>query len=294
MSASKTFSCAGKVFITGEYACIEGGPALVGTVGPEFTLELSQEAGEHPLPFAAGSPAGLFLAKHADTLRGARLTWRDPYTTPIGVGSSSAQFLLSVAAVCELLGQPRPGGAEILELYWQTVGKSQGVRPSGVDVVAQWLGGPLVVRNKPYESRKLSQWSGEATFLLAFTGSKAKTHEHLLSLSDRGFPHAFGSTLTKLNIVTLGAVEAWETGRADLMGRALTNYQQTLSLGGLAPKEFTAEIESVARTPGVLGAKGSGAQGGDCALLLVENDKIAEVSAAISARGWQPITVSWK
>lgn len=248
-------TCAGKVFIAGEYACMVGGPALVGTLGPLFSLEVEREPGEHPLPFHELSPAGLYLASQQDKLRGVRLRWQDPYRTPIGVGSSSAQFVLSVAAIARLEGSSLPQACDVLELYWKTVGSSQGLRPSGADILAQWLGGPVVVRNDPCESRKLAAWGGSARFLLAYTGQKAKTHEHLLGLRERGFPRAFGKTLAQLDAITLDAVSAWESGDEKLLGAALNSFQRALATGGLAPVEFTAELERIQQWPGYWAAR---------------------------------------
>ncbi|MBI3543922.1 MAG: hypothetical protein HY075_11680 [Deltaproteobacteria bacterium] len=286
-------SCAGKVFITGEYACIEGGPALVSTVAPRFALEVAPSDTIELIPFAEASPAGLYLREHLDLLEAWKLTWIDPYATPIGVGSSSAQFLLAVATVHKLQGLSIPGAQEILDLYWRTVGATQGLRPSGIDVVAQWLGGPLVARNSPFMTRALPAWKDGTDFILAYTGRKAKTHEHLKSLEERGFPGDFRDVLRHLDELTAGAIEAWETGNARLLGSALNAYQASLSRGGLAPADFTAELEAIQAWPGVLGAKGSGAQGGDCVLLLTESASTQLVSDQLRARGWSPTIAEW-
>lgn len=287
------FRCAGKVFITGEYACIEGGPSLIGTVAPSFELRVVRERGEHALPFADLSPAGLYLNANRDALRDVRLEWRDPYSTPIGVGSSSAQFIMSVAAVFRLRDQAMPGPQDVLDLYWRTVGASQGLRPSGVDVVAQWLGGPAVIRNSPYTSQKLAPWKSDSTFILAYTGKKAKTHEHLKKLSERGFPDAFRDVLNRLNEITVGAIEAWEAGNSRLLGSALNAFQETLTRGELAPASFTEELRILQRWPGVYGAKGSGAQGGDCVLMLVEDRLVNQICEDIRNLGWSPTVASW-
>lgn len=290
------FTCGGKVFITGEYSCIEGGPALLTTVGPSFTLivEEKSEGTAASMPFADASPAGIYLNSNRAALEGTRLTWKDPYDTPIGVGSSSAQFLLSVAVVAHLMDRPLPKADEVLDLYWKTVGASQGLRPSGVDVVAQWLGGPIVVRNAPFQAHKLSPWreADDAVFALAFTGKKARTHEHLQMLHAHGFPDAFASAFTELNAVTSRSIEAWEKQDAHLLGRSLTEYQRALAKHGLAPSDFTGELEKVASLSGVLGCKGSGAQGGDCVLLLIDRAAYGEVAESMRGRGWQPLLMN--
>ncbi|MBI3557542.1 MAG: hypothetical protein HY074_14870 [Deltaproteobacteria bacterium] len=290
------FSCAGKVFITGEYTCIQGGPALLGTVDPLFQLEAVRDAAtssRHASPFAAQSPAGLYLAANSDALTDVRLTWTDPYDTPIGVGSSSAQFILSVATVHALRGNPMPAAEKVLALYWSIVGDTQGLRPSGADIVAQWLGGPVVVCNEPFLAGKLDSWTGDAQFILAYTGRKAKTHEHLLQLRARGFPHEFAPAFNQLNEITLGAIDAWKAQDAGKLGAALRLFQAALARGGLAPAEFTAELDPIQNWPGVLGCKGSGAQGGDCVLLLVATNAVSRVCDELKNRSWKPIVANW-
>ena len=287
------FSCAGKVFITGEYSCIQGGPALLGTVGPQFTLEVERQPGRHTTPFAAQSPAGLYLAANPDALDDTRLVWTDPYETPIGVGSSSAQFLLSVAAVHALRGAAQPTAEQVLKMYWNVVGDTQGLRPSGADIVAQWLGGPLLVCNEPFMAEKIAPWTGDAQFILAYTGRKAKTHEHLLELRARGFPHAFSATFNQLDEITLGAIDAWKAQNASKLGTGLRLFQAALTRGGLAPADFTAELDPIQNWPGVLGCKGSGAQGGDCVLLLVETKAVTQVLVQLKNRGWSPGIIEW-
>ncbi|MEW6055816.1 MAG: hypothetical protein AB1540_04305 [Bdellovibrionota bacterium] len=291
----KQYSCGGKVFIVGEYACLEGGPAILGTVAPKFSLTVTHDFSKtrFDLPFASASPAGLYLSARSRVLEGIRLEWIDPYRTPIGVGSSSAQFLLSVAAVHRLQNLEIPKPQELLNLYWEIVGTSQGLKPSGVDVVAQWMGGPVVVRNKPFGTQTLAAWKANASFLLAYTGSKAKTHEHLIDLKSQDFPDRFLDVLEQLNRITLNAVDAWESGDSIVLGSSLNDYQHALFSGGLAPAHFTRQIEAVQKWPGVLGCKGAGAQGGDCILLLVEQTKIVDVSTRLAQVNWEPFVVDW-
>lgn len=286
------FSCPGKIFIIGEYACIEGGPSLLGTLAPEFVLEIGHSKGR-ALPFAAESPAGLYLQTQRDILNEVSLVWQDPYKMPLGVGSSSAQFLLSVAAVSKLRDQSLPSVQELLELYWKTVGSSQGLRPSGADVLAQWVGGPVVVQNKPVSVKKLADLPKSAQFILAHTGHKAKTHEHLKTLADRGFPKAFAGLLDELNAITLSAIEAWKLGDTRSLGPSLNAFQSALADGGLAPAEFNSKLKSLQTWQGVLGCKGAGAQGGDCVLFLVENAHVSTVCEQIRALGWMPILPEW-
>lgn len=301
-------ACPGKIFITGEYSCISGGPALLGTVGPAFELfvepisavsgtprdrESTAPALAFESPFHPNSPAGLLLRKYADDVKDQVFRWIDPYETAIGVGSSSAQFILSLAAIAKLREEPLPSPGDALRLYWNIVGDSQGTRPSGADVVAQWIGGPIVFRNEPFSADKLGPWDDASVFVLAHTGKKAKTHEQLASLRERGFPSAFRPVLRSLDAVTKTAIAAWRIGDAKALGAALNDYQRVLTEGDLAAPQFTTKFTEVQKWPGVLGCKGTGAQGGDCLLFLVTPTSYDSVADRIRAEGWSPIRANW-
>lgn len=296
MAPHDHFRCAGKVFIVGEYACIEGGPALVTTVAPEFSLRVFRDDSKEscPSPFAAQSPAGLYLAKKQDVTKNTRFEWLDPYVTPIGVGSSSAQFLLTVAAIAKLEGKPLPSSEQVLRLYWDIVGDTQGLRPSGVDVLAQWMGGPVLVCNEPFSARRLRAWNpNKAGFVLAFTGKKAKTHDHLKELRERGFPQSFRNIMQRLSVVTAEAANFWEASDERNLGLALNRYQEILTDGALSPADFARQVAEAQKWAGVLGCKGTGAQGGDCILFLAEASAYNDVAKRIQSHGWQPIVPEW-
>lgn len=283
--------CGGKVILFGEYAVIEGGPALVVSCEPSFKItatpvgSINQRAGRHP--FADQSPAGLFLNSCRPKWEQYDLQWDDPYQTPIGVGSSSAQFVLSINVVRRIQGLRPMSLEQVLDLYWNTVGSTQGLRPSGADVAAQYKGGALVFSNRPVKCDELGapEWSSQ--FLLAFTGIKAKTHEHLIQLCQRGFPREFSLMLDQLNALTLRAQDLWTTPHADKFGELMNEYQAILEHNIDSPAEYRKKISALQNSAGVLGAKGCGAQGGDCVLVLADSQDLDPCRRAIEAVGWQ-------
>ncbi|MCC7440036.1 MAG: hypothetical protein IT285_00295 [Bdellovibrionales bacterium] len=109
-STPEVLSCPAKLFLTGEYAALWGGPALVAAVPARgFGLELAPVSGSrHVHAFAPGSPAAR-LIERAGTLsegRALEFRFRDPWAGRGGWGASTAQFLLARAALALAVAAP--------------------------------------------------------------------------------------------------------------------------------------------------------------------------------------------
>lgn len=164
----------GKVFLAGEYAVLEGGPALVMGVDrrlharwePAARVQLvhlpsgiAWDGGAPPeeLRFAVRA-AGLALrlcAEEDRPRRGFRLAYEDDFDadgTKLGLGGSAAASVLAVRAT--LLAQGRSAtDAEVLALALAAHWAEQGGEGSGADVAASALGGVLQVRARlPWRS----------------------------------------------------------------------------------------------------------------------------------------------
>lgn len=289
------YHCGGKVIILGEYSVLVGGQAVVGALKPEFELKVRRTDSYGIVhSFAPESAVGRLITRaqvqHSDALGGVHFQWTDPYRTPIGVGSSSAQFILAYRAIHDLLSMKAPDSAVLLEDYWETVGNSQGMRPSGADVVAQNEGGVIVFRNHPFHLRKLDEepFAGQGmSFWLAYTGSKIRTHEHLKQLSERGFPVAFAGMLQGMEELVVAGLTAWRAGDATRLGDAMNRYQDIMNKAALSNEAVVNEITRAREWPGVLGCKGSGAQGGDSALFLIEDASKPQLEQHCHALGWE-------
>lgn len=295
------FSCPGKIFLVGEYACIVGHDALLVATHPRFELNVQTTT---PMPahnflFAAQSPAGLLLNSQPNFNQNHLLKWSDPYATPIGVGSSSAQFLLTYFAMLKaqnptLMASDRFSYlAEVLKQYWLLVNDTQGLRPSGADIACQLSGGLVHYKNQPLELNKidsLNEFSNsDCSLLLGFTGKKTATHHHLLALKARGFPQNFESLFADLTSITLNALAALKNLNHAQLGQAFNSYQQLLFSQGFASASFQEPINYLQKIKGVLGCKGSGAQDGDCLLLLVANSELTNVKQALEKLSIKPI-----
>ena len=309
------YSCPGKIFILGEYACLKGTPALIGTLSPFFSLTVnpttqrekhilknsaqpfgashSEKYASRAFPFHMDSPAGKLLIDNKAITKNYHLMWNDPYEVPIGVGSSTAQFLLSMALISHLKRVALPIADEILEMYWKYSWTEGSVKPSGCDLIAQYLGGVLAIKNSPLGTKKFSLWkNNKITWILAFTGEKVKTHEQLSVLFQKGFPKGYETALHILDELILKGIQAWEKENAFELGSIMNQYQDALHKN-IISSSFTEQIQKIQKWDGVYGCKGSGAQGGDSVLLFVKQELASHIQNKLQKINWKPFVIEW-
>lgn len=271
----------GKVFLIGEYACLFDSPAILLTLNPcyEARLVLS-ESSKHP--FHNESPAGKLLSNKNFGL----VQWVDPYEKEMGFGSSTAQFLSTYAFL-----NSRVDPKEVHEKYLSLFDQNE-LKPSGLDLIAQTVGGPVLCRKNPFQFEKLNDFQNSTLEIaLAFTGTKIKTHQHLsqaTNLLEKIKPRldGFESLVTKTR-------DAWIKKDLASIGSYLTQYQNTLNSAGIVPELTQKQIETLQRTPGVIGVKGSGSQGGDCVILVMEKHNKDSVQKTCRELNWHLLSPEW-
>ncbi len=272
-SIFSTHSIPGKVILFGEYDCIFGGPALTTVIHPDFEFIVKKNDSKiFKHPFHPESPAGKLLNEHTSQLAGYEVEWKDSYSTPIGVGSSSAQFLGALKLINPKLTTSDIDTKEVLNLYWKTTEEESkaGLRPSGVDVVTQWINKTAIITNEPFSLESIPSWNhSDVVFALVYTGEKMKTHEHLKKLKELK-----AADFLPLRKITEQAKTAFLNSDVSELSVLMRNYQFLLTKMQLADSAFYQKIETIQKQPGVLAAKGAGAQGGDCILILIEKKKL--------------------
>ncbi|MCC2678154.1 MAG: hypothetical protein K0R29_730 [Pseudobdellovibrio sp.] len=170
-----SFKIPGKTFLVGEYAVLLGGPALGLATAPcfEFTV-----AGSNAVTFHPESPAGKYLAKHESL---SAVSFSDPYSAAGirgGFGRSTAEYL---AAITPDLLEKKSGVYDILKEY-KGLHADQKVRPSGIDLVFQYLGG-VILADQQLQMFQNFEWNFlNLDFALIYSGIKVPTHDHLATI----------------------------------------------------------------------------------------------------------------
>lgn len=272
-----TWSIPAKTFLLGEYAALQGGPAIVLTTTPCFEVGLSQEQispAIHP-----DSPAGLFWSS-AGTQE--QLTWHDPYGGIGGLGASSAQFL---GAYWAAQSSSHTNQAALLEAYWACSWQTgQGVRPSGYDVLAQASSGCVYI-NQHAVSASYAWPFKDIAFILLHTGDKLPTHHHL---QDIGLTDA----MTGLSALVLSGQDAFARADSTQLIKAVQAYHEALTALNLVAERTKQQLADLTQDPDVLACKGCGAMGADVLLVLVSSQQLLACKKRFDLAGWAVLATS--
>jgi hypothetical protein len=272
-----------KIFLLGEYAVLEGGPAVITCLPERYRLVRAPSRGREAR-WKEGSPVAR-LAEHARAreVEIPEVEWRSDRP---GFGESTAQFALLFYELAPALGLARDWKSA-LELYRQLTA-DEPMPPSGADLVAQWLGGTTLVEGS--EARPLAL---DLTSLLVFaTGIKVATHEHLRELARREdaparrlVEPARDAAVALMRVVGKPAGESL-VRQARALGAALDGYAAALAREQLELPETREHREALRALPFVVGVKGAGALQADALVVLVEPGASREpVIEAARARG---------
>jgi hypothetical protein len=253
-------SVPGKAFILGEYLALHTSQGLLAALSPRFYWDPGVAQS-----FSSKSPVGRFFAQYGVFQGGITSQSRS-----LGNGSSSAEFILAYYA--HLMSQNpvySPIG-RVWDIYvefqnlWKDLQPGE-VRPSGLDVCSQVLGGLTYIdaSAKYFKTLDKKVWPG-LWVLRAPLHLKQATHKHLqeLKLSQVDF--------VKLEqLLTLG-LQQLEGCDDRGFGKTLTDYGEVLAKDGLEAENTTRVKESLGALPGVWGIKGSGAMQAD--MLIMQTD----------------------
>jgi len=314
----------GKLFLLGEYAVLDGAPAIVAGVdrfievrlaprapgsvrisAPGFCDALDFNAGRPPeyapLRFALSAyahaiavcprlaAAGFELAIHGDLDTDGR-------GNKLGLGASAAIAVAVTAALFAASGiEAAARGLQdaVFSAAYRAHRAAQGELGSGADVAASTIGGVVLFEPRPQAlprttALSLPPW---AILLAAWTGEGAATpplirRYQVIECSRRA---AFvrlsrGSVAWFATSLRQGAVSLTAL---DAAGNALAQLADTCALSLFSPR--LEALVAIARSHGAA-AKPSGAGGGDCGIALTTNAAAAErIRTAWRAAGLVPL-----
>lgn len=283
---SLKLSVPSKTFLLGEYAVLNGGPALVMAHEPRFTLEIcASESGCEGV--SPQSPAGRFIRGHSQFFNAVGLRFLDPHEGRGGFGASSAQLVLAYAFK-NLPQESLLKGLNVVDpqTLWKEYRELEtGAKqlPSGADVVAQLLGGLAIVRVAPFESHSMIWPFENLEIVLAATGEKLATHEHLrerLPVSEALLALAEGGT------------NAAKNGEEDSFLSYMRQYADELERLQLVTAHTRGLVAQISAWPEVLSVKGCGAMGADVVAVASERSNVAAVKDKLKEMGLRVVSSS--
>ena len=291
-----TASAPGKVVLCGEYAVLDGAPAVSMAVDRRAIAQVSPiDADEHVLGVAGTATPGDFalfdavvnvvcpgserkLSASLDTTafaeRGRKL----------GIGSSAA-IAVALAAALD------PGGRSTLENAFAAHARLQGGLGSGIDVATSASGG-LIGFRRGAAITKL-EWPTGLSYSLLWSGVPASTTERVRAVDMSATTDVRGMLAASAEL----AADAWASGNADRVLATTADYtkalrsfsdEQDLDVFGAGHGTIVAAAEKRG-----LVYKPCGAGGGDVGIVL-GRDAASVVSFAKSAeeRGFRQLDIA--
>lgn len=249
-----------KTFLVGEYAILQGAPALVAATNPCFRFSAEKTDQEQKSLFHPDSAASRWFRQSEVLLKNWKVTFDDPHQGAGGFGASGAQFVFYHALSTYLQSQRL---SEDVNDVWQDYKACETTQASGGDVVAQTLGGIVHISQDPFEAKSYDWPFDETDFVIVRTGQKIDTHTHL----QQGLPSLEG--------IIAGAklsVEAFFMSNVEAFASGLAITQKELVKVGLQAESTLAILEKLNAAPGVLVTKGCGAMGADTVLAIIDNE----------------------
>ena len=296
-------SAPGKALLCGEYAVLDGAPAVVAAVDRRVSVSWTEDL----IPMTAEVEAAASLAQAAlGRLDGSlRLDATELHRDEVklGLGSSAAAAAAAAGAVFAAHGRSLEDPATLQELFGLAFEGHASIAPqgSGADVAAAVFGGFLrFERNAKQVSTRALRCPDGLEIRLVWTGHAARTSELVGKVKEleREEPQRYRSCMDRLAQLATGFAHAFEAGNAIEVVAMAGSYALAMgSLGDAAEAPILeAGLERAAKLAADFSgsAKPCGAGGGDVAIaFFVEPDAARAFELACEEEGLHPIDVSW-
>ena len=293
----------GKALLCGEYAVLEGAPAVVAAVDRRVSVLWSDESGTVPPEVRATlrraeEELGALprdLAVDVSALRQGRVK--------LGLGSSAAAAVATAGAAFAAYGRDLGDSKTLQRVFSTALHGHASIAPqgSGVDVAASTFGGFLrcTRAQDDIQFQPLAQ-PQNLLIRLVWTGHAARTSELVgkVQALRKDDPREYRRCMKRLSDLSERFVSAFETGSATEVIAEAAHYSKAMDMLGTAAKARIVD-ERLGRAAqlaaGFSGsAKPCGAGGGDVAIaFFTDPDAVGAFELACKDDGFHPIDVSW-
>lgn len=278
-------SVGSKVFIFGEYAILDGGVASVFCFEPRFNLKVKVGTGDlQGIP--VGSPAYKLFVQDPAFFQKFDFEFEDPHQGAGGCGASTAQFAALSAfyfgrGSASTLAQLDLDFYRIWKIYRTLAYSGVGIKPSGADLLAQFMGGVSLVQSDSGQFQNLPWPFEDHTAVFFATNEKVPTHVHLEEVRDISF-----SGLVKLSNELRVAMRE---GLAGNFGLGINRYDEEMRRLGLVASSAEKILDDFNFNENVIAKKGCGAMGADIVMLFIKKTDLVAVRKTIMQKGYERI-----
>lgn len=309
MTQTLTVSAPAKLFLLGEHAVVYDGACIITAVSARLFVSITPHVApilildapdvglnnyQKPMQTVITSPEKSGNSRFVENCialfseqypikGGLHITTRSEFNKDLGIGSSSAVVAATLFGLAELYDIPL-SLEDLLEMGVKAIQQVQNLG-SGADLAVAIYGGTIYYENrqprviKPLAIENLpifAVWSGtkvSTVNLVQEVGRLYENHSHII-------PPMID---TMLNIVDVGHV-AFRKQDWQQVGLLMNIQQGLLEALGVNTASL-ADIVFTAREAGALGAKLSGAGGGDCAVVLAEPTELEKIQQEMREQG---------
>lgn len=288
----------GKLFLSGEYAVLEGAPALACAVSRQVTASfLSGGAGEAPAAAAWRRGAHGILRRHgldpAPAEEALEIDSRALYTADgikLGLGSSAAVAVAVSGLLLAAQDQPAPA-PPAHSIAGELHAAVRGSGGSGVDVAASFHGGVIAVEKDRVERL---HWPQGLHCAVIFTGRDADTGSAIARFQ-RALRGGARKDAEGLCAAAKAVRRAWNRDAPTLLAgldgysAAWRKLDRSAGLGVFSPEHR--RLQELSREAGCV-YKPSGAGGGDCGLAFSHAPgQLKALVRNAGEQGFQPLDV---
>ena len=267
-------SCPAKTFIIGEYAVLDGGPAIVLNTSPRFVCRIQKSSTVDKINLAENSPAGQWIKKHPQDFHSVQLEWVNDYGGKGGLGFSSAQFNILYAYSFIL----REGHIDQItpQEVWRNYRNLEfdGFIPSGADIITQWVGGVTVFEKSPLSIETLTSSLPDLDCLVLRTGDFFETHKYLktFELGD----------VSDLKKIAQMAVTAMKQREETAFISAVNDYRSALKKKKYVTSKSEEILNRLEKVKAIKAVKSCGAMGAETLIVFHHRQDAEEVKKETS------------
>lgn len=276
-------SAPGSLMLLGEYAVLEGKPALVCALDKRITVTLTPRAdkGIHictealgaftttikqlkiirPFQFVTGA-----LCHFAGSLeQGCDISVSADFSSEVGFGSSAAVTVATLAVLAAWRKKRMPA-LELLRRARQVILKVQ-QRGSGADAAAAVYGGIVSYQQSPL---KVKKFNVAPAISVLYSGRKFSTVAAIEQVRERfkTTPQLYKSLCQAIGQCSVAGVAALRKNDWAALGQVMNIQQGLMDSLGVNTAELQALVSELRSHEGITGAKISGAGMGDCVIGL--------------------------
>ncbi len=220
--------------------------------------------------------------------QGFELTITSEFSDELGLGSSAAVTVATVAVLSQWLGLSN----DIFLISKSIIQSVQGVG-SGADVAASVYGGILVYQmDPPYV---VKQFIVDLPLVTIYSGSKTPTPEVIQKVESvrQKYPEIFQALFETIEECTQAAIPFIETEAWESLGELMNIQQGLMNALGVGTPILNDLVDQLLNNPKIYGAKISGSGLGDCIIGLgqrtnstvFKNPGVKEIAVGVSRQG---------